>query len=120
MLINEPWVGFIPDDVRAWLDTHQTQADLADAFAVVSGQHTILLHLLDEIRDHWLDEAYDNWSELCDDLYQRIVSILADDNDRLGTGYVTTGIGKHYIVKPFMERNGYIDGHGWWTKEKQS
>lgn len=117
VLTKEPWVGFIPEDVRAWLDTHQTQVDLADAFAVVSEQHSILPHLQTEIRDYWLDEAYDNWSELYDDLYQQIVSILSDDNERLETDYVTTGIGRHYIAKPFIERNGYSDGHGWWTKE---
>ena len=24
--------------------------------------------------------------------------------------------GRIYVLKPFMKRNGYIDGNGWWIK----
>ena len=30
---------------------------------------------------------------------------------------VTSGKGMWYIVKPFMERNGFRDGAGWWVDE---
>ena len=45
------------------------------------------------------------------------IAIMASDPLEDYTTYVTAGIGLRYIIKPFMERNGYRDGAGWWVKK---
>lgn len=35
-----------------------------------------------------------------------------------GSHHVLSGIGTHYIVLPFMERNGFLDGSGWWIPDQ--
>ena len=113
-LDTEPWVGFQPDDIRIWLTKHETQEDLADAFAAVCDHETSLFHMTDEISDVWLIEAYDNWVDLRNELYQRIVSILNEDNAIHGTHYVTSGIGTYFIAKQFTERTSYRGSGGMW------
>jgi hypothetical protein len=44
------------------------------------------------------------------------LKILTDENRLKKTNHQLEG-GTHYIAKPFMERNGYYDGGGWWIKE---
>ena len=118
VLEQEPFLGFMPQDVHDWIITHRNEQDIADAYAAVYRQVNCLMHLEDEIDDPWVGVAYDNWKAVLEEIHEIIVATLAEDNRTKGTNYPLSGIGTYYVVKPFMERNGYHDGRGWWNKNK--
>ena len=115
ILTRAPFVGFMPDDLRAWLQDHKEDADLATALAEVSNHAGRLGHDLDEVDDHWLVYACEAWWELEKELYDLIISTMEQANLRGEANYDLTKIGRYNIVKPFMERNGFADGAGWWV-----
>lgn len=116
ILTTEPFVGFMPSDLRAWLADHNTDTDLASALAEVNDHVGLLGHELDEVEDRWLLYAYEAWWEVELELYDLIFDSMKRSNQRGETEYNLTQEGLYYRVKPFMERNGYRDGAGWWVK----
>ena len=71
----------------------------------------------DPIHDK-VKQSFAMWEELQDLLYEKIVNILRAENEA-GSHHVLSGIGTHYIVLPFMEREGFRDGSGWWIKDEE-
>ena len=116
ILTAEPFVGFMPSDLRAWLTNHNSDADLACALAEVNDHAGLLGHELDEIEDRWLLYAYETWWEVELELYDLIFDSMKRSNQRGETEYNLTQEELYYCFKPFMERNGYRDGAGWWVK----
>lgn len=119
ILTTEPFVGFMPSDLRMWLTDHNTDADLASALAEVNDHAGLLGHELDEVEDRWLLYAFEAWCEVELELYDLIFESMKQSNQRGETKYNLTQEGLYYRVKPFMERNGYQDGSGWWVKSKE-
>lgn len=119
ILTTEPFVGFMPSDLRMWLTDHNTDADLASALAEVNDHAGLLGHELDEVEDRWLLYAFEAWWEVELELYDLIFESMKQSNQRGETKYNLTQEGLYYRVKPFMERNGYQDGSGWWVKSKE-
>ena len=64
ILTTEPFVGFMPEDLRSWLRVYDGDGNLAQALAAVSNHTGDLGHELGESEDYWLLYAYDAWSEL--------------------------------------------------------
>ena len=116
---TEPFVGFMPLDLRAWLADHNTDKDLASALAEVNDHVGLLGHELDEVDDPWLIYAFEAWWEIELELYDLIFGSMKRSNQRGETDYNLNQEGLYYRVKPFMERNGYRDGSGWWIKLKE-
>ena len=116
MLDEEPFVGYMPHDVRAWVQEHHLESELACAMMIVHNRVGVLMHLCDESSDPWVDYAFEAWHDIETELAARIREILADENRTKGTAHTLDGIGTYYMVKPFMERNGYRDGAGWWIR----
>ena len=116
ILTTEPFVGFMPSDLRVWLTDHNSDADLACALAEVNDHVGLLGHELDEAEDRWLLYAFEAWWEVELELYDLIFDSMKRSNQRGETKYNLTQEGLCYRVKPFMERNGYQDGSGWWVK----
>ena len=54
-------------------------------------------------------EITDAWAEVMDYLCDNLIKCASED------GILATGE-SHYGLKPFMEKYGYRDGHGWWVK----
>ena len=97
---------------------------VATILAGVSNEVGWLMHELDDPdNDEELVSTYrslfDSWYALERDLVAEVIRRLEEENQTTGTKYLTSGIGTHYIIKPFMERNGFIDGAGWWIKEHE-
>lgn len=69
--------------------------------------------------DQCIEEAYNAWRDLENATYQRIWNILKLENDSGKANHILSGIGTYYIVKPFMLRNGYHDGSGWWIENDE-
>lgn len=116
ILTTEPFVGFMPSDLRIWLADHNTDTDLASALAEVNDHVGLLGHELDEVEDRWLLYAFESWWEVELELYDLIFDSMEQSNQRGETEYNLSQEGLYYRVKPFMERNGYRDGSGWWIK----
>ena len=120
ILTKEPFAGFMPADLRAWLQDHNKDADLATALTEVSNHTGRLGHELDEVNDCWLIYAHDEWWELEKELYNLIISSMRQANLRGEENYDLERGGLYNIVKPFMEKNGFADGSGWWLPRESA
>ena len=117
----EPLPNIVFLDVKSQIADDMSDADLAAAYADVSNKLSALMHELDDldfdpVHDK-VEQSYALWRDLEETLYAKIVSILAAENEA-GSQHTITGIGTHYVVRPFMEREGFRDGEGWWIAEK--
>ena len=115
ILTVEPFVGFMPADLRAWLKENNADADLAAALAAVHNHIGTLGYELNEVDDPWLFYAFDAWYEIEAELYELIFKSMKQSNLRGETNYSFSQQG-HYRLVPFMERNGFRSGSGWWVK----
>ncbi len=119
-MTSEPLKGCTPDKMREILKRNDTDEVLAAVMAAVSNEAGWLGHDTDDPDN---DEEtilriiaeFDAWWELEKELFDEIVRRLEAENGTKGTAYRTGGIRMHKIIKPFMERNGYRDGAGWWV-----
>ena len=123
-LCSEPLDGFSPTQVRSMFERYTSDDTVATILAGVSNEVGWLMHELDDPdNDEELVSTYrslfDSWYALERDLVAEVIRRLEEENQTTGTKYLTSGIGTHYIIKPFMERNGFIDGAGWWIKEHE-
>lgn len=116
ILTTDPFVGFMPADLRDWITMHNTDPDLALALAGVHNHVGILGHELDKTDDHWLIYAFEAWWEVEKELYDLIVASMRLSNQQGKTDYNLSLPGLHWLVKPFMEKNGFRDGTGWWVQ----
>lgn len=122
VMAGEPIEGYMPDDIRKWLEMDDSEERLASAMAAAHNKMAWLGHVLDdeEYSEEELErkeEEYNAWRTLEMVLIEEISKRLENENAKMGTRHITKGIGTYYIVKPFMERNDFIDGHGWWVKQ---
>ncbi|MBQ6066348.1 MAG: hypothetical protein IJK89_05965 [Clostridia bacterium] len=115
---REPFVGFMPDDLRDWLKTHRQESDIALLVKLIHEKTAYVADGSDETGDVWAHYAYEEWFELEIELIELIKEILSAENRTKGTNYPLEGLGTHYVIRPFMERNGYRDCSGWWIKEE--
>ena len=52
------------------------------------------------------------------ELYSKVLSILEKENELGIANHDLSKAGLHFRIEPFMVRNGYRDGAGWWIKDK--
>ena len=114
VLTKEPFVGYMPQDVRALIDGDIPEKTLALLFARVSNKSGILFSELDE-DDKWARYAFHEWEEVHDQLMEKIFGILIEE----GVVYEVPTAGKYNALAPFMERNGYHCPAGWWVPIEQ-
>ena len=110
----EPFVGFMPEDMMDWLKNHTEDGDLALAMAETDRQVGFLMHEVGVGEDPWRDEAYDRWTDVRKHIRNEIIARMRSSNEAGQTHYDLTLKGGHYIIKPFMEVNGFRDGNSWW------
>ena len=116
---SEPIPNKTPTDVRNYFIGRNTEKDLADAFVIVSNKFWWV-----EDNEYDYEEGTpehraacaitDEWGALIDEYEERIFAILR------GEGVKIPESGRIKVLEPFMKRNGYIDGNGWWIKDKKS
>jgi len=119
ILASEPLKEITPTDMRELLSKNDDEDGLASIFAKVHNQTGWLGHDLDELEEPGLSVAlgiYNEWWKFQKELYDKIIAILQKENDVGTANHTITDKGLHYVVMPFMERNGYRDGGGWWVK----
>ena len=114
---SEPIPGWEPEEIREWYDQHHDETGLAQAFAATSNKFWWV-----EDNEYDYEEGTpehqeacritDSWGELMDKLKEEIFVILRSE------GVVIPERGQNAVLSPFMERNGYYDGNGWWIPIK--
>ena len=123
ILYGEPLKGYAPEDIRKRLFSDSSDTNLADCLAAVHNKTGCLSHEVDdpdndEDTNNSVIEKFEMWWTLEQELVAEVIQRLEKENETHSTKYVTSGIGYYYIVKPFMEQNGYRDGAGWWVKDE--
>lgn len=116
VMSSEPYLDVTLEMVETAAKECETELELATLFAIV------------ENKAWWIeDEEYDFaegteehrqavektelWFALADKLRKRIFCILQSEGAEIpSTGQIT-------VLEPFMKRNGYKNGQGWWVKK---
>ena len=116
VMSSEPYLDVTLEMVETAAKECETELELATLFAIV------------ENKAWWVeDEEYDFaegteehrqavektelWFALADKLRKRIFCILQSEGVEIpSTGQIT-------VLEPFMKRNGYKNGQGWWVKK---
>lgn len=122
VMASEPLKGYTPDTIREMLTRYTTDSTVAVIMAAVANKTGWIGHDLgdldnDEETDARIKAELDTWWALEKELYAEIIRRLEEENRSQGTNHTISGIGLHYIIKPFMERNGFRDGAGWWISK---
>lgn len=112
---EEPMPGISPADIKEKYSGLLTEQHLADAFAIANNK---FWWAEDNVYDYEEGtpeyqaacEITDAWGELMDYYKSQIFTILQHE------GVTIPETGQIVVLVPFMLRNGYIDGNGWWIK----
>ena len=115
---RDPSPNMTPDDLRAWFKSHQTEQGLATAFARASNK---AWWVEDDVDDYdpgtpEYEKAVnisDSWFDVMEEFLERIYIILRSE------GVSIPEQGQVAVQIPFMERNGYSYGCGWWVKKEE-
>ena len=120
VLLEEPLKECKPADIKSILTQDHSDKTLAACFASVHNQAGWLAHDIDdeendEETNNRIIAEFNEWWSLEKELVAEVERRLEQEN----TNIKIQDIGYHFIVKPFMERNGYRDGAGWWVKREK-
>ena len=119
IMASEPIPNKTPTDVRGYFAERKSERDLADAFAIASNKFWWVednVYDYEEGTPEYIAACAitDEWEALMDEYEERIFMILRNE------GVEIPETGRIKVLEPFMKRNGYIDGNGWWIKNKES
>ena len=118
-MASEPIPNKTPTDVRGYFAERKSERDLADAFAIASNKFWWVednVYDYEEGTPEYIAACAitDEWGALMDEYEERIFMILRNE------GVEISETGRIKVLEPFMKRNGYRDGNGWWIKNKES
>ena len=118
IMASEPAPDMTPTDVRNYFAKRKTEKDLADAFAIASNK---FWWVEDDVYDY--EEGTpeytaaraitEEWGALMDEYREKIITCLRSEGVKLPD----KKMGENFI-EPFMNRNGFVDGRGWWIEDK--
>lgn len=115
---SDPTSDISIEEMNMIAERAETEKDLADAYAISSNKaHWVE----DDVYDYEVGtKEYNNackisdaWFASAEMLRDRIFIILESE------GVTIPKQGYNEVMKPFMERNGYRDGRGWWVKDNK-
>ncbi len=116
VMCQEPSPDLTIEKANEIFDKIETEKDIANLFAIV---HNKACWIEDEEYDfeegteehRKAVERTDMWFALSDKLRNMIFDILRHE------GVEIPDKGQIIVLEPFMKRNGFRDGQGWWIKE---
>ena len=113
---QEPIPDKTAQEIRLLFAGRTMERDLADAFALASNQFWWVEDNVYDFEEGTSEHQEacritDEWGELMDEYKERIFEILIHE------GISIPETKQIEMLAPFMKRNGYIDGNGWWIKE---
>ena len=114
VMAKEPVLNMSATEVKAYFDDKYTQKDLADAYAIAHNKFGRV-----EANEYDYEEGTpeyiaacaitEEWGALMNEYKARILDILTNE------GVTIPATDQMQILVPFMARNGYVDGNGWWV-----
>jgi len=120
-LTSEPISDVTPEQIRGALVNDNSERALAKALAIANNEAGWLGSELDELSDEdYLIQRprYDDWVTLEKELYSKILGILKSENEQGLANHILGEFGMYFEALPFMERNGFEDGSGWWIEHE--
>ena len=114
IMASEPHKDWTPDDLKEWLKENQTEFGLAMGISISNNKWVWYAHDCDDEDGEQYIPIYDAWWELYKELTFRGFEILEKENASGVANHDLSDIGWYFKIKPLMERNGFIDGRGWW------
>ena len=112
IMADEPYENMTPDDLRLWLKDNTSEQSLAKGISIANNNCWWYAYDCDEDERYIL--IYNAWQELYEELIFQGFGILEKENESGVANHDLSDIGWHYKIRPLMERNGFIDGNGWW------
>lgn len=116
VMCGEPSPGLTIEKANELFSKIETEKDIADLYAEVENKAWWI-----EDEQYYYDVGTDEykvarektrmWFSLSDKLKEMIFVILKSE------GIVIPDKGQIAVLEPFMKRNGYKNGGGWWIKE---
>ncbi len=106
------------EQMRQMAAEDDSEETLAAVYAYVSNK-TIWIYYKHDEEEEWppeVEQECDVWEQLEEELRARIFQILKNENEVEYERTVNEKRGYHNIIKPFMLRNGFRDGRGWWVR----
>lgn len=116
LMDKEPIPGWTIDDLQEWYRCHPGESGLAEAFAAASNKFFWVADTEYDFEEGTPEqkEASERialWGKTMDRLKEEIFEILKREGVEIPeTGQIT-------VLSPFMERNGFYDGDGWWIRK---
>ena len=116
VMCGEPSPNLTIDKANQIFNEIETEKDIADLFAIVENKAWWIedeVYDFEEGTDEYKKavEKTDIWFALSDKLRKMIFDILKSE------GAEIPDKGQIVVLEPFMKRNGFINGSGWWIKE---
>ena len=114
IMCGDPCPDKTPEDIWGMTKGKCSIQELVDAYVIA---HNKFWWVEDEVYDY--DEGTEEYDKACriTDAWAEVMDYLCDNLIKCASedGILATGE-SHYGLKPFMEKYGYRDGHGWWVK----
>lgn len=112
---EEPLSDMTPQDLQERFSGKITENELATAYALSSNEFWWVEDNVYDYEEGTPEHAEakritDEWCSLMEHYEQQIFDILRSE------GVVIPDTGRIVVLVPFMERNGYFDGNGWWIE----
>ncbi len=113
IMASEPYHDISIEEAKKLFNQSVTEKELANVFAIASNK---FLWVEDNIYDYKSGtaeykracEITDEWVMLKENIESKIFSILESK------GVSIPDFGTISVLEPFMKRNGYFNGSGWW------
>ena len=115
---SEPLTNASIEEIRKMAENIQSEKELAALYAAT---HNEAWWVEDDVYDYEKGtpeyekacKITDDWFEIADSLRDKIFDILKAEGVAIPEkGYIV-------VLKPFMDRNGYFDGNGWWLLKEE-
>lgn len=116
---SDPFPEMTPDELRAWYAANHTEYGLAAAYAAASNKAWWVEDDIYDFEegtpecDHAVAVCH-AWFAVMDEFKEEIHDILRSE------GIAIPEREQIAVEIPLMERNGYMDGCGWWVKKKST
>lgn len=118
VMSSDPCAELSVEDVSELIEKIKTEKELADLFSVSNNK---AWWVEDDVYDYEegtveYQKAYakmNQWFAIADELKEKIFAILREE------GISIPESGQISVLLPFMERNGYFDGNGWWIPREE-
>jgi len=113
---EEPLFNMTPQDLQERFSGTLSENELATAFALSSNE---FWWVEDNVYDYEegtpehreARRITDEWCKIMEHYEEQIFDILRKE------GVEIPDTGRIVVLVPFMERNGYFDGNGWWIEK---